>query len=85
MAGMILVIGILVDDGIVIDAWGDVTRNYQCHSMRKSLLSALYGIAVDKGEIDRLRIVRERIMGWGEAMVVAADNGVARSIHAGVE
>jgi thiamine pyrophosphokinase len=33
-------------------------------------------IVLSNGEIDRLRIVRERIMGWGEAMVVAADNGV---------
>jgi CubicO group peptidase (beta-lactamase class C family) len=34
----------IVDDGVVIDAWGDITRNYMCHSMRKSLMSALYGI-----------------------------------------
>ena len=42
----------IVDNGIVIDAWGDITRNYHCHSMRKSLMSALYGIYVADGEID---------------------------------
>lgn len=42
----------IVDDGIVIDSWGDVDRNYHCHSMRKSLLSAMIGIYVDEGKID---------------------------------
>ena len=49
----------IVDDGVVIDAWGDITRNYQCHSMRKSLLSALYGIYVADGKIDTSRTLRE--------------------------
>ncbi len=42
----------IVEDGIVIDTWGDIDRNYRCHSMRKSLLSALYGIYVGEGSID---------------------------------
>jgi CubicO group peptidase (beta-lactamase class C family) len=42
----------IVDDGIVVDAWGDITQNYKCHSVRKSLLSALYGIYVADGRID---------------------------------
>ena len=42
----------IVDDGIVVDAWGDITKNYKCHSVRKSLLSALYGIYVADGKID---------------------------------
>jgi CubicO group peptidase (beta-lactamase class C family) len=42
----------IVDDGIVIAAWGDLERKYQCHSMRKSLISALYGIYVADGKID---------------------------------
>lgn len=41
-----------VDDGVAIAGWGDLTRKYDCHSMRKSLLSALYGIYVSKGKID---------------------------------
>jgi CubicO group peptidase (beta-lactamase class C family) len=43
---------VIVDDGVVIDAWGDISRNFQCHSMRKSLLSGLIGIHVDEGNID---------------------------------
>ncbi len=42
----------VVDRGVVIAAWGDVDRKYRCHSMRKSLISALFGIAVDRGQID---------------------------------
>jgi CubicO group peptidase (beta-lactamase class C family) len=42
----------IVDDGIVVDAWGDTSQRFQCHSMRKSLLSALIGIHVDEGHID---------------------------------
>lgn len=41
----------IVADGRVVDAWGEVTRKYMCHSMRKSLLSALYGIHVEAGRI----------------------------------
>ena len=49
----------IVDDGVVVDAWGDITRNYQCHSMRKSLISALYGIYVADGVIDTSRTLKE--------------------------
>jgi CubicO group peptidase (beta-lactamase class C family) len=42
----------VVDDGVVVAAWGDVTHKYFCHSMRKSLMSALYGIYVAEGKID---------------------------------
>lgn len=44
----------IVDDGIVVDAWGDITKKFQAHSMRKSLLSALIGVHVDEGNIDLL-------------------------------
>jgi len=42
----------IVDDGLVIDAWGNLPRRYYCHSMRKSLMSALYGVFVAEGSID---------------------------------
>lgn len=42
----------IVDDGVVVDAWGDISRNFQCHSMRKSLLSGLMGKYVADGTID---------------------------------
>jgi CubicO group peptidase (beta-lactamase class C family) len=42
----------VIYDGAVLVSWGDVDRRYMCHSIRKSYLSALYGIYVDKGKID---------------------------------
>jgi CubicO group peptidase (beta-lactamase class C family) len=45
----------IVDDGVVIAAWGDVSHKYFCHSMRKSLISALYGIYMADGKIDLTR------------------------------
>ncbi|MBN1939827.1 MAG: serine hydrolase [Candidatus Aminicenantes bacterium] len=41
-----------VSHGRVLLAWGDVGRNLELHSVRKSLVSALYGIAVGQGRID---------------------------------
>lgn len=49
----------IVDDGVVVAAWGDVTRKFKCHSMRKSLLSALIGVHVDKGNIDLSKTMKE--------------------------
>jgi CubicO group peptidase (beta-lactamase class C family) len=49
----------IVDDGVVVDAWGDITRTYQCHSMRKSLISAPYGIYVAEGKIDIAKTLDE--------------------------
>jgi CubicO group peptidase (beta-lactamase class C family) len=49
----------IVDDGIVVDAWGDTTQRYECHSIRKSLLGALIGIHVDEGHIDLSKTMEE--------------------------
>jgi len=38
--------------GAVVAHWGPVETRFMCHSVRKSFLSALYGIHVDKGNID---------------------------------
>ncbi|WP_236765545.1 serine hydrolase [Agrobacterium tumefaciens] len=42
----------VVQDGKVIASWGDISRKVNVASIRKSLLSALYGIAVSEGRID---------------------------------
>ncbi|MBT8395588.1 MAG: serine hydrolase [Gemmatimonadetes bacterium] len=42
----------VIADGAVVAAWGDVGRRFMCHSVRKSFLSALYGIYWDRGDID---------------------------------
>ena len=43
---------LIVADGAVVAAWGEVGRRFMCHSVRKSFLSALYGIYWDRGEIE---------------------------------
>ncbi|MFO7893142.1 MAG: serine hydrolase [Longimicrobiales bacterium] len=43
---------LVVADGAVVAAWGDVGRRFMCHSVRKSFLSALYGVYWDRGELD---------------------------------
>ena len=42
----------VVDDGVIVTQWGGVDRSFNIHSIRKSLLSALYGISVSRREID---------------------------------
>jgi CubicO group peptidase (beta-lactamase class C family) len=49
----------IVDNGVVVDAWGDLERKYLCHSMRKSLISALYGIYAADSKIDLTRTLEE--------------------------
>jgi CubicO group peptidase (beta-lactamase class C family) len=41
----------IVQHGMVIDAWGDFNRKLHSHSMRKSLIGALFGIFVAEGRI----------------------------------
>ncbi len=43
---------LVVSDGAVVAAWGDVGRRFMCHSVRKSFLSALFGIYWDRGQIE---------------------------------
>jgi CubicO group peptidase (beta-lactamase class C family) len=43
---------LVIADGAVVAAWGEVGRRFMCHSVRKSFLSALYGIYWDRGQIE---------------------------------
>jgi CubicO group peptidase (beta-lactamase class C family) len=43
---------IVVDNGVIVSQWGATTTQFNVHSIRKSFLSALYGIAVAKGQIE---------------------------------
>jgi len=43
---------LVIADGAIVAAWGDVERRFMCHSVRKSFLTALYGIYWDQGEIE---------------------------------
>lgn len=42
---------LVVADGAIVADWGEVGRRFMCHSVRKSFLTALYGIYWDRGEI----------------------------------
>lgn len=43
---------LVIADGAVVLSWGDTERRYMCHSVRKSFLSALYGIYWDRGQLE---------------------------------
>ncbi len=43
---------LVVTSGKILAEWGDTARRFPCHSMRKSLLSSLFGIAINEGSID---------------------------------
>jgi len=49
----------IVTDGQVVYEWGNTANNFKAHSIRKSLLSALYGIAIAEGTIDPSRTLAE--------------------------
>jgi CubicO group peptidase (beta-lactamase class C family) len=49
----------IVQDGKIIASWGDVSHKVNIRSMRKSLLSALYGIGVAEGRIRLDRTIGE--------------------------
>jgi CubicO group peptidase (beta-lactamase class C family) len=50
---------VVVTDGQVVLEWGNTANNFQAHSMRKSLISALYGIYVAEGRIDLSKTLAE--------------------------
>ena len=49
----------IIVNGLVLDEWGDVDSLFYTHSMRKSVLSALYGKYVENGVIDLNKTMAE--------------------------
>ena len=49
----------IVQDGKIIASWGDISHKVNVRSMRKSLLSALYGIGIAEGHIKLDRTIGE--------------------------
>ena len=45
--------------GRVVLALGDYQRRFQCHSIRKSLMNAVMGMAVDEGKIDLNKTLKD--------------------------
>ena len=50
---------LIVQDGRVLAAWGNVAQKVRVNSIRKSVLSGLYGIAVTDGRIDLRKTMRD--------------------------
>lgn len=50
---------VIVQSGLVVDQWGDFAKKIEVRSIRKSLLSALYGIHVAEGRIDLGKTLEE--------------------------
>lgn len=42
----------IIDNGVLVWQWGETSKRFNVHSIRKSFLSALYGIAVARKEIN---------------------------------
>jgi CubicO group peptidase (beta-lactamase class C family) len=63
---------LVIADGAVVAAWGDVGRRFMCHSVRKSFLSALYGIYWDRGEIELNKTLADLgIDDWPEPLLAS--------------
>jgi CubicO group peptidase (beta-lactamase class C family) len=61
---------LVIADGAVVASWGDVGRRFMCHSVRKSFLSALYGVYWDRGEIQLNKTLTELgIDDWPEPLL----------------
>ena len=50
---------LVITGGKILIEWGDGARRFPCHSMRKSLLSSLFGIALHEGEIHLAQTLEE--------------------------
>ncbi len=50
---------LIVERGRIIYSWGNIQTRYRVHSIRKSFLSALYGIHVAQGEIPLERTLED--------------------------
>lgn len=42
----------IIKNGVILDSWGEISTNFQAHSMRKSLLTSMFGIHVYNGDIN---------------------------------
>jgi CubicO group peptidase (beta-lactamase class C family) len=69
----------LVYKGRVLASFGSEDYPYWCHSMRKSFLSALYGVHVENGNIDLDATMEE--LGIDDSPPLTAEERQARVIH----
>ena len=49
---------LIMVDGDIIFEWGETDKKHLIHSMRKAMLNSLYGIAIQRGQIDTSMTLR---------------------------
>jgi CubicO group peptidase (beta-lactamase class C family) len=50
---------VIVENGVIVEAWGEITKRLRSHSMRKSFLSVLFGPPVADGRIKLSATMKE--------------------------
>lgn len=70
---------VVVYQGRVLLAWGSYQVNYWTHSARKSFMSAIYGIYVDRGAIDLDKTLAD--LGIDDEPSLTEDEKRAKVIH----
>lgn len=50
---------VIMIDGKIAHQYGDITKKHTVHSIRKSLINSLYGIAIEEGIIDTLATLED--------------------------
>ena len=50
---------VIIENGVVIAEWGETTKRYKLDSVRKSLMSAMYGIGTDQKKINLTSTLKE--------------------------
>lgn len=50
---------VVIENGVIVAEWGSVTERYKLHSIRKSIMSAMFGIYVDQGILNPANTLKE--------------------------
>ncbi|APZ92909.1 serine hydrolase [Fuerstiella marisgermanici] len=66
---------VILHNGATVDEWGATALPLMCHSVRKSLLSALYGRHVKNGTIDLNRTLKQLGINDNEPSLTEAELG----------
>jgi CubicO group peptidase (beta-lactamase class C family) len=65
----------IVAGGKVVDEWGETATRFNVHSIRKSLLTAMYGLYVADGRIDLTKTMRDLGMDDNEPSLTEIEKG----------
>jgi hypothetical protein len=50
---------VIIENGIIVAEWGNITKRYKLDSVRKSLMSAMYGVGTDQKKINPASTLKE--------------------------